>query len=136
MEEKQVEMWAVVELMGHGRTAGLIRTSDLGGLLRVDVPVEGSFRTEYYGEAAIYSIKVVSEEIARAYASPERAILSYDEPIVPRAEYESALHKSRERIHALEMHIDRLSRRLTAVAALPDGLPGGPDLVEETEIDF
>jgi len=60
----------------------------------------------------------------------------YDEPIVPRAQYEEALHKSRDRIHALESHIERLSRRLTAVSALPDGLPDGPDLVEETEIPY
>ena len=50
MEEKQNEMWAIVELMGHGVTAGIIRTSDLGGLLRVDVPIDGEgYRTEYYG---------------------------------------------------------------------------------------
>lgn len=121
VEENKIEMWAVIELMGHGQTAGLIRTSDLGGLLRVDVPVEDGFHTEYYGEAAIYSIKIVSEEIARAYAAPERGIYIHDEPIVPRAQYEEALHKSREHIHALEMHIDRLSRQLTAVAALPAG---------------
>jgi len=140
MEEQKTEMWAVVELMGHGRTAGLIRTSDLGGLLRVDVPVEDGYQTEYYGATAIYSIKVVSEEIARAYAAPERRVLAYDEPIVPRGQYEEALHKSRERIHALEMHIDRLSRRLTAVAALPDGLPGGPEkedeFYEEDEVPY
>jgi len=121
MEENKTEMWAVVELMGHGRTAGLIRTSDLGGLLRVDVPVEDGYQTEYYGASAIYSIKVVSEEIARAYAAPERQVLAYDEPIVPRAQYEEALHKNREQIHALKLHIERLSRRLTAVSALPDG---------------
>jgi len=140
MDENNNEMWAVVELMGHGHTAGLIRTSDLGSLLRVDVPVEDGYQTEYYGASAIYSIKVVSEEIARAYAAPERQVLAYDEPIVPRAQYEDALHKSRERIHALELHVDRLSRRLTAVNALPDGLPGGPEnedgFYEESEIEF
>jgi len=107
MDENNTEMWAVVELMGHGRTAGLIRTSDLGGLLRVDVPVEEGYQTEYYGASAIYSIKVVSEEIARAYAAPERQVLAYDEPIVPRAQYEEALHKMREKTHALERHIER-----------------------------
>ena len=43
MEHKN-EMWAVIELMGHGQTAGIIRTSDLGGLLRVDVPIDDGFR--------------------------------------------------------------------------------------------
>jgi len=120
MEENQVDMWAVVELMGHGRTAGVIRTSDLGGLLRVDVPIEEGFRTEYYGAAAIYSIKVVSEEIARAYARPERDIIAYDEPIVPRAEYEAALQKARMENRRLERINDALRERLVSIPALPD----------------
>ena len=118
---EQVEMWAIVELMGHGLTAGIIRTSDLGGLLRVDVPVEETYRTEYYGEAAIYSIKVVSEEIARAYARPEREIAMYDEPIVPRHQYEDALRKSRQEIDGLRHHVQVLEDRLTVVHSLPSG---------------
>lgn len=121
MDEKneQNEMWAIVELMGHGLTAGIIRTSDIGGLLRVDVPIEDSYRTEYYGESAIYSIKIVSEEIARAYAKPERGVISYDEPIVPRAEYEKALYKSRSLVSELEHRIKVLSQRLPDVNSLP-----------------
>lgn len=120
-ESNQAEMWAVVELMGHGRTAGIIRTSDLGGLLRVDVPVEDGFRTEYYGEAAIYSIKVVSQEIARAYALPQRDIVAFDEPIVPRAQYEEALQLARRTNGAMQRQIEELQRRLTAINALPSG---------------
>jgi hypothetical protein len=120
MTENNIEMWAVVELMGHGRTAGIIRTSDLGGLLRVDVPIEDGYRTEYYGESAIYSIKVVSEEIARAYALPDRHIVAYDEPIVPRHQYEEALQKSRGMITDLQYQIEELTRRLTTVHALPE----------------
>ena len=121
MDENRVEMWAVVELMGHGRTAGIIRTSDLGGLLRLDVPIEDSFRTEYFGAGAIYSVKVVSEEIARAYALPERQIIAYDEPIVPRAQYEEALQLARKEIDALYRQVRVLENRLTAVNALPAG---------------
>jgi len=126
--EQQLEMWAVVELMGHGRTAGIIRTSDLGGLLRVDVPIEDGYRTEYFGEAAIYSIKVVSEEIARAYALPDRHIIAYDEPIVPRAQYEEALQIARASNDNLRRQVDVLERRLTAIKALPEAVPEGePD---------
>lgn len=125
---EQVEMWAVVELMGHGRTAGVMRTSDLGGLLRVDVPIGDGFRTEYYGEAAIYSIKVVSEEIARAYALPDRDIVAYDEPIVPRQQYEEALQLARRNNQQLNHQIEQLQRRLTAVTALPDGKNNGDDV--------
>ena len=117
--ESQVNLWAVVELMGHGRSAGIIRTSDLGGLLRVDVPIENGFRTEYYGAAAIFSIKVVSEEIARAYAAPQRDIMIYDEPIVPRQQYEEALRLIRRENETLAHQVNVLTHRLTTINTLP-----------------
>ena len=120
MEDNQNEMWAIVELMGHGQTAGIIRKSDLGGLLRIDVPVGDKFRTEYYGEQAIYAIRVVSEEIARAYALPEREICSYNEPIVPRAQFEEALRKLRDEIQSLNHQNSVLTERLTTVNSLPE----------------
>jgi len=129
--ETPMEMWAIVELMGHGLTAGIIRKSDLGGLVRVDVPIGDGYRTEYYGDGAIYSIKIVSEEIARAYARPEREIRAYDEPIVPRAQYEEALRKSRHAIAVLERHNQVLQDRLTAVNALPANIKDGDDDEEE-----
>lgn len=120
MEENQIEMWAIVELMGHAQTAGIVRKSDLGGLLRIDVPLGDGFRTEYYGEQAIYAIRVVSEEIARAYAMPEREICSYNEPIVPRAEYEEALRKARNQNDELRHYNKTLQDRLTIVNSLPE----------------
>ena len=119
MENKN-EMWAIVGLMGHAQTAGIIKTSDLGGLLRVDVPIGESFRTEYYGAQAIYAIRVVSEEIARAFAIPEREICSYDTPIVPRAQYEEAIRKVRNENDSLNHQIQVLQRRLTQVNSLPE----------------
>ena len=128
MSENENERWAVVELMGHGRTAGVIRTESIGGLLRVDVPVgDDGFQTRYFGEAAIYSISIVSEEIARAYATPERDIIAYDEPIVPRAEYEKALREMRNQVAQWERRNRVLESRLTAVSALPDGNGYDPD---------
>jgi hypothetical protein len=121
----KTEQWAIVELMGHGQTAGIIKTSDLGGLLRVDVPIGDSFRTEYYGAQAIYAIRIVSEEIARAFAMPEREICSYDTPVIPRALFDEALNKSRRENTFLQQQIDTLQRRLTAVNALPE--PEKPD---------
>lgn len=119
-QQKTTEMWAIIELMGHAQTAGIIKASDFGGLLRVDVPIENGFRTEFYGNAAIYAIRVVSEEIARAYAMPEREICSYDTPIVPRSMYEEALEKARRHNNSLEHQIDILQRRLTQVSSLPE----------------
>jgi len=127
MEQTKNEMWAIVELMGHAQTAGLIRTSDLGGLLRVDVPMVDGFRTEYYGNQSIYAIRVVSEEIARAFALPDREICSYDAPIVPRAQYEEALEKARHHNEKLEHQINVLQKRLTTVLSLPEGKEEGKE---------
>lgn len=120
MEQIKNETWAIIELMGHAQTAGIIKTSDLGGLLRVDVPMGEGFRTEYYGAQAIYAIRIVSEEIARAYAIPEREICSYNVPIVPRAEFEEALQKARRLNDNLTHQVETLQKRLTQVNALPE----------------
>lgn len=125
-EQTQTDQWAIIEFMGHAKTAGMIRTSDLGGLLRVDVPMEDGFRMEYYDNAAIYAIRVVSEEIARAFARPDRDICAYDVPIVPRSEYEEALRTSREAMRRVERQNEELRHRLTAVADRP-ALTGGED---------
>lgn len=120
MKAEEKEMWVIIELMGHGQTAGIIRTSDLGGLLRVDVPMDDEgFRTEYYGEQAIYAIRLVSEEIARAYALPRREICAYNEPIVPRAQYEEALQKMRSHNEELQHQVDVLEKRILQINSLP-----------------
>lgn len=130
MSEETQEMWATVELMGHGRTAGKIsRPADFGGLLRVDVPLDdGNFRSEFYGMAAIYAIKVCSEEIARAYSQPYEGVYSYDTPIVTREQHEHAVRQLENQNHRLRHEMRELERRLTAVNALP---AGNPDIDED-----
>lgn len=117
----QSEVWAVIELTGHARTAGrLSQTNAYSGLIRVDVPTSNSeFRTEYYGQAAIYSIKIVSEEIARAFATPQRDAYAYDDPVIPRDMYENAMRRMRSENEFLSRHIRELQHRLTAVDDLP-----------------
>lgn len=114
------EMWATVELMGHGQTAGRIsRPSDWGGLLRVDVPDGDGYRTEFYGLAAIYAVKFTSEEIARAYAQRVVEISPYDTPIVTREQHESTVGRLQREVYKLESQNRELERRLTSVNALP-----------------
>jgi len=63
--------WAIVELMGHRQRPGQISEVEMygGKLLRIDIPVEGGDDvTEFYGGSAIYSVRPVSEEIARDMA--------------------------------------------------------------------
>lgn len=118
--DKKIDMWCVVELMGHDITAGIMRPCEIGGLMKIDVPIDDGFRTEFIGPGAVFRIRVVSEEIARVYASPERGIIEYDAPIVPRAEYENALQKARSANNALQHKIDVLQDRLTSVTSLPE----------------
>lgn len=60
-------LWAMVELMGHDRTAG--RYSFVNGLHRIDVPREdGSFVTEMLGAGSIFRIRFVDEDAARLAA--------------------------------------------------------------------
>jgi hypothetical protein len=68
MSEAAFEGWAVLELMGHRTRPGLVKEVEIGGgkMLRVDIHGEEDVVvTEFYGTSAIYSIRPVSEEIAR-----------------------------------------------------------------------
>lgn len=65
------EGWAVLEVMGHRRRAGLVREVELfgGKLLRIDVPTADGDVTEFYGCGSIYALRPCSEEVARDAAS-------------------------------------------------------------------
>lgn len=63
--------WAILELMGHRKLAGLVTEQEIGGskLVRIDVAGDaGIVATQFYGSAAIYCITPVSEELARRVA--------------------------------------------------------------------
>jgi len=66
-----LEGWAIVELMGHQRTAGRISERSIAGsnLLQVDVPLSDTeFRTVFYGGSAIYALHPTDEKSARLMA--------------------------------------------------------------------
>ena len=111
------EQWATVDLMGHAQTAG--RISFDGGLLRVDVPDREGYRTEYFGMAAIYSVKIVSEEIARAYAHKVYDAMPYDAPIVTREQFYSAQQQWESDNRRLRNAVNELERRLLAINETP-----------------
>lgn len=115
--QNQNTQWATVDLMGHAQTAGRIEM--VGGLLRVDVPDGDTYRTEFYGMAAIYSIKIVSEEIARAYAHRTVDVMAYDTPIVTREQHLAAMRQAEDATTHLRYRVQELERRLIAVNALP-----------------
>ena len=60
--------WVMLELMGHRQRIGQAREEEIAGglMLRIDIPTEGEdYATEYYGASSIYSIRPISEEMAR-----------------------------------------------------------------------
>lgn len=75
-ETTESGQWGIVELMGHKVVAGFMQKSEMLGkpLLRVDVPASGDYPafTQLYGEAAIYCVTFVSEEVARRAAASYR----------------------------------------------------------------
>lgn len=74
-EEKGLETWAVVEIMGHQTLAGLVSEQVIAGqpFVRVDVPAceeDGAevvpAYTKFLGGSSIYALTPVAEEVARA----------------------------------------------------------------------
>lgn len=114
------DAWAVVELMGHVTLAGrVIKPGEYGGLWQIDVPDGDTYQTQFFGSQSVYRIRMVSEEIARAYVKPSHAIVEYDAPIVTRQEHENALQRAQEQYYRMQRENEELRRRLTAVNALP-----------------
>lgn len=81
MTETTESYWAIVELMGHRRRAGLCREVEQFGakMLRIDIPADEGFVTEFYGGSSIYALRPAAEDVARRVA----ADLGDPRPITP-----------------------------------------------------
>ncbi len=71
--------WAIVEIMGHRKHAGLTFEVERFGtkMLRIDVPKDGDpgahgWETVFYGGPSIFSFSLCSQETALAYNRPYR----------------------------------------------------------------
>ncbi len=95
--------WAVVEIFGHQKFAGLVTEASIGGcsFIRVDVPELGSFSspafTKLFTQGAIYSITPVSEDFARRVAASIRS-----EPVSVYMPYMKSEREIRDEEYALE----------------------------------
>jgi hypothetical protein len=76
VEDVAFREWAIVELMGHRRYAGLISEATIGGgsFLRLDVYTEPGGNdlpkvTQFYAPGAVYCITPVAEDVARKVAA-------------------------------------------------------------------
>lgn len=112
------DTWAIVELMGHVALAGRVtKPGEYGGLWQIDIPDGETFRTEFFGSQSVYRIRMVSEQIARAYNRPNHEIIAYDAPIITREEHEVAMDNARMVNEALRTRI----RLLEQTRELPAG---------------
>jgi hypothetical protein len=71
MSAEGFDSWAVVELMGHVRTAGRVTEEERFGVKmgRCDVPgKDGGFTTVYFNGSSVYRLTPCSEAAARAVA--------------------------------------------------------------------
>jgi hypothetical protein len=67
--------WAVLELFGHRKLAGLVSEAEIAGgaFLRLDIPGEdGDVATQFYNPSAVYAMTPVTEELARQVAKAHR----------------------------------------------------------------
>lgn len=77
-ESTKFDGWAVVEFMGHVRTAGYVSEQTIAGvaMLRVDVPETATGAndgfTRYWHPNALYSLSPVGESVARHVAANNR----------------------------------------------------------------
>ncbi len=82
MSEQAFNEWAILELMGHRRLAGLVKEQTIGSasFIRIDVFIEGekAIATQFYNPSAVYCMTPVSEQLAREIAKNDQpAPVSY-----------------------------------------------------------
>ena len=114
------DIWAIAELMGHLTLAGRVtKPGENGGLWQIDIPDKDSFHTEFFGSPSVYRIRIVSEDIARAYVS-HHEMIEYNAPIITREEHEAAMERAKEHINNLVHEVNRLQHKLPAGEMLVD----------------
>ena len=67
------EGWAIVELMGHRKLGGYVKTTQIMGapMLRIEVPPgrgQSNPTTQFYSPTSLYCLTPTTEEIARGAA--------------------------------------------------------------------
>jgi hypothetical protein len=90
VQNEKFETWAIVEIMGRQRYAGLVTEQTLAGqaMLRVDIPAtpKAAGFTKFFGGGSIHSLTPTTETIARGLAErlDQAPISVYDLPLATR----------------------------------------------------
>lgn len=73
MDNKSFEEWAILELMGHRKLAGLVKEQTIGSasFIRIDVPDnDGNPKvTQFYNPSAVYCVTPTTKEIAIQFSN-------------------------------------------------------------------
>lgn len=92
------ETWAVLELMGHVRTAGRVSEVELFGVKmgRIEIPNGDGWVTQFFGGSSVYRLTPCGEAEARAVAAANqpRPVHSWE---MARDEVPRGLHESPHR---------------------------------------
>jgi hypothetical protein len=131
--EENIDAYAIIDLFGHTRLVGKVSNVQIGGasFLRVDVINRKGeqAQTEYYGLSAIYSIKPVSEEIARAQAQHHdpQPVSNYTlQDAINRLDH-SGLERIREYADKRLLALPAASEKTADIDDLDDGDSGEDD---------
>jgi hypothetical protein len=72
MSAEAFDSWAILEQLGHRRTAGRVTEVEMFGskMGRIDIPrADGTFTTHFFSAASVYAMTPCSEEAARGVAA-------------------------------------------------------------------
>lgn len=114
---EDTKTWGIVELMGHKVVAGQISKSEMLGkpLLRVDVPATSAFKefTQFYGEAAIYCVTFVGEEVARLTAEAQKVnpVSVYVPDLITREKHEAVIQQYKDLLESPKKGLPQPSGR-------------------------
>ena len=131
--------WAIVELMGHKVVAGLVQKSEMLGkpMLRIDIPATSEYpqHTQFYGDAAIYGVTFVSEEVARITAEKleNNPVAVYVPDLVTRERYDNLEDRTRDEIVRLNREVSRLNNIISSQYELLRALPAHVETNEAGE---
>lgn len=104
--------WADIQFMGHRRLIGKVRTDQIGGtaIFVVETPNDtDGFDTEIYAASALYALRPISEQIARAIAKRinPAPVNPYELPDDWRKAIQSVEQEKRDRARAIEAGEDQ-----------------------------
>ena len=87
-EQKLIEGWTILELMGHRRLAGYVNEVEIAGqgFLRLEIPaaeIDGDELpavTQFYSPSAVYALTPTTEELARQVRSRPQPVHAFEIP--------------------------------------------------------